>query len=94
MSGNLSYAPCIIQYVLKKHQNFYDFFYLSFFLSIFKSKKDFKLYVGWLVVFHGISTLIGYLMPNPLYIYIYIWFENKQFFGNNFYICLDSFACT
>ena len=22
--------------------------------------------------FNGISTLVGYLMPNPLYIYIYI----------------------
>ena len=24
-----------------------------------------------LVVFYGISTLVGYLMPNPVYIYIY-----------------------
>ena len=32
--------------------------------------------VGWLVVwllFYGISTLGGYLMQNPLYIYIYIY---------------------
>ena len=29
--------------------------------------------VGWLVgVFFGISTLLGYLMPNPYYIYMYI----------------------
>ena len=29
--------------------------------------------VGWLVVFYGISILVGYLMPNPaIYIYIYV----------------------
>ena len=32
----------------------------------------------WLVGFYGISTIIFYLMPNPLYTYIYetymIWF--------------------
>ena len=26
-----------------------------------------------LVWFSGISTIVGYLMPNPLYIYIYIY---------------------
>ena len=26
-----------------------------------------------LVGFYGISTIVGYLMPNPLYIYIYIY---------------------
>ena len=26
--------------------------------------------VGWLVMFYGISTLIGYLIPNPVYTYI------------------------
>ena len=31
-------------------------------------------YIGFgLVGFHGISTIVGYLMPNPLYIYIYIY---------------------
>ena len=30
-----------------------------------------------LVRFYGISTIVGYLMPNPLYTYIkYIWFVN------------------
>ena len=32
---------------------------------------------GWLVWFYGISTIFGYLMPNPLYtlnIYDLIWF--------------------
>ena len=27
--------------------------------------------IGWLVVFYGISTMVGYLMLNPLYTYIY-----------------------
>ena len=26
--------------------------------------------IGWLVDFYGISTLVGYLMPNPVYTYI------------------------
>ena len=33
--------------------------------------------VSWLVVFYGISILQGYLMPNPVYVYVYIkhiWF--------------------
>ena len=34
--------------------------------------------VGWLAGFHGKSTLLGYLMPNPVYEYIkYIWFVNS-----------------
>ena len=28
--------------------------------------------VGWLVVFYGISTPVGYLIPNPIYTYIII----------------------
>ena len=28
------------------------------------------IYIGWLVVFYGISTLEGYLMKNPVYTYI------------------------
>ena len=28
-----------------------------------------------LVVFYGISTLLGYLMLNPVYIYIYIYIK-------------------
>ena len=30
-------------------------------------------FVGWLFGFHGISTLVGYLTPNSVYIYIYIY---------------------
>ena len=32
--------------------------------------------VGWLVGFHGISTIVG--MPNPVYIYIYIYIYIKH----------------
>ena len=28
---------------------------------------------GWLFGFYGISTIVGYLMPNPVYTYIYIY---------------------
>ena len=31
-----------------------------------------KTCVGWLVVFYAILIVVGYLMPNPVYIYIYI----------------------
>ena len=32
-------------------------------------------YIGFgLVGFYVISTIVGYLMPNPLYIYIYIYY--------------------
>ena len=27
---------------------------------------------GWLIVFYGISTLVGHLKPNPVNIYTYI----------------------
>ena len=37
-----------------------------------------------LVWFYGISTLVGYLMPNPVYIYIYIYISNI-WFVNTFY---------
>ena len=26
--------------------------------------------IGWLVMFHGISTFVGYLLPKPVYTYI------------------------
>ena len=31
-------------------------------------------------MFYGISTIVGYLMPNPLYIYIYIEYIGFGFF--------------
>ena len=35
-----------------------------------------------LVGFYAISTIVGYLMPNPLYIYIkYIWFGLVGFYA-------------
>ena len=45
---------------------------------LFNAKSSLSVYINkWLglVWFYGISTTVGYLMPNPLYIYIYmIWF--------------------
>ena len=40
-----------------------------------KKPKPNHLYLWWLwlAAFHGISTLVNYLMPNPVYIYIYIY---------------------
>ena len=31
---------------------------------------DYTWFDGWLVGFYGISTIVDYLMPNPLYAYI------------------------
>ena len=52
----------------------------------------------WLVGFYGISTIVGYLMPNPLYTYIlniYILFVNtfccETRLGHFFYIQLKWF---
>ena len=34
-------------------------------------------YIGFgLIGFYGISTILGHLMPNPFYTYIFIWFLN------------------
>ena len=33
-------------------------------------EKFYNCWVGWLVVFYDTSTLIGYLMPNPVNTYI------------------------
>ena len=46
---------------------------------LFNAKSHFYIYIKYiqfgLVVFYGILTLVGYLMPNPdnIYIYIYIY---------------------
>ena len=34
---------------------------------------------GWLVGFYGKSTIVDYLIPNPLY--TYIWFGLVRFYG-------------
>ena len=34
--------------------------------------KKLVILIAWLIEFYGISTVVGYLMPNPVYIYIYI----------------------
>ena len=51
--------------------------------------------VSWLVVSYNISTLVGYLMLNPVYTYtLDIWFVNEYFVRNNFYISQGSFVCS
>ena len=42
--------------------------------SLFNAKSSLYIYIRYigfvLVGFYGISTIVGYLMPNPLYTYI------------------------
>ena len=54
---------------------------------LFNAKSSLYIYVkyiwfGW-IGFYGISTIVGYLMPNPLYtLYVkYIWFGWIGFYG-------------
>ena len=35
-----------------------------------KKKRIYLVCLVWLVEFYGISTIVGYLMPNPLHTYI------------------------
>ena len=62
--------------------NIYDLVWLGFLWHIndcrlFNSKSSLYIYIKYiwfgLVGFYGISTIVGYLMPNHLYIYIYIY---------------------
>ena len=39
--------------------------------------------VVWLFGFYGISTIVGYLMPNPLYTYILNIYDFKTHFVDN-----------
>ena len=56
--------------------------------GLFNAKSSLYIYIYiryiWfgLFGFYGISTIVGYLMSNPLYIYIkYIWFGLFRFYG-------------
>ena len=60
------------------------------YLQEYKAKKAQK--EGWVVVFYGISTFVGHLMPNTVYTYIFI--VNKGFGGNNCLTYLGSFVGT
>ena len=46
---------------------------------------------GWLVGFYGVSTVVGYLTPNSVYIYIYIPFTNEYLVRKIFY--KQDFTC-
>ena len=43
----------------------------------FSVRLNVCMWVWWLVGVFGISTLVGYFMPNPIYIYIYIYIYKK-----------------
>ncbi len=65
------------------HINHRSLFNTTFYLYIYMKYIWFGL-----VWFYGISTIVGYLMPNPLYIYIkYIWFGLFFFYGISTLLC-------
>ena len=43
--------------------------------------------VSWFVMFYGLSTLVGYLIPDPLYIYIYIYIYSPAHWHNGLSVC-------
>ena len=68
---------------------------------LFNAKSSLYIYIRYiwfgLVGFYGISTIEGYLMPNPLYTYILdmIWFgwvlwhiNHCRLFNAKFYLCI------
>ena len=67
---------------------------ILFIVELFAHVKHFSFYikpsfgwlVGWLVVFYGMSTLIGYLILNSVYMYlsnmIFKWIVCRQQFLN------------
>ena len=68
----------------------YDLVWLGFMAyqpwMLFKAKSSLYIYIKYiwfaLVGFYGISTIVGYLRPNPLYTYILnIWFGLVGFYG-------------
>ena len=49
----------------------YSFFFLSSFnILFFSSLFDTQYKIGWLIVFYGISTLVSYVEPNSIFMYI------------------------
>ena len=57
-------TPFIAKFNSKKKKN-YSYFLVNEFLLTFING------IFWLVEFYVISTLVGYLMPNFVYIFIY-----------------------
>ena len=47
------------------------------------SKADEALRHAWLIEFYEISTLVGYLMPNPVYTYILDKYDLLTQFADN-----------
>ena len=72
--------------------NIYDLVWLGLWhinhCRLFDAKSSLYIYIKYiwfgLVWFYGLSTIVGYLMPNPLYIHIldiYIWFVYTFFYN-------------
>ena len=47
--------------------------------------------IGWLVGFYGISTLVGYLTPNPLLCKYSVLFKTIQFTMSTQFNCQKTF---
>ena len=65
-------AKLVYTYILP----IYDLVWLGFkHCRLFNAKSSLYIYIKYigfgLVGFYGISTIVGYLMPNPLYMHIY-----------------------
>ena len=66
---------------------------------LFNAKSSLYIYIKYfwfgLVGFYGISTIVGYLMPNSVYTYISnIWLDNLYFVDNVFKQDIISYVCT
>ena len=71
--GYLMLNP-LYTYILTIYDWFgWDLWHINF-CGLFNSKSSLYIYIKYiwfgLVGFYGISTIVGYLMPNPLYTYI------------------------
>ena len=63
-----------MQFLLKKYQK--AFLRNRFLIrkihvtSVFSSWCLFMMFAFWLIIVYGISTLVGHLMPNPVFMYM------------------------
>ena len=83
-SSSVGWESYLYRKVRSKNQTRFLFGMITNWNPILKTKKMLQqstgtitsLYIQWsferLVQFYGVSTLVGHLMPNPIYIYIYI----------------------
>ena len=76
--GISTIVGCLMPYLLYTYiSNIHDLVYLGFmaylYCRVFNAKSSLYIYIEYiwfgLVGSYGISTIVGYLMPNPLYTY-------------------------